>query len=271
MKRFLCHIIIFGIIVIQGSVSWANTPWEEFNKLKENYYLFDYQEVDSVTCRIVAPSLDPKKMSEPLKPIEKNIKIVENIGDFKVTYSRDNGLTFVVPRFKAFIVSPETAEDLKQLEYSVNSFNQSTEGAIQGLVQSIEGILDEFMLPKKESVSDLQVSNNGSETTIKYNRRGASHVDVYSGNMRKTNANMPGLELESHDVFENIKGKLFLSKSSINIKQGETTIDSKVVIQPKDLGRIFFPMFIEQKVHISNPNFNMDADLALTFDQCKVD
>ncbi len=271
MQRWLGCFIIIGIIALHVPVSSAITPWEDYVKLKKNYYLFDDQKVERVTCHIEVSTLDPKKMIEPLKPIEKNIKIKENISDFSVTYSRNNGITFTVPHFEVFIVSPDTAEDLKQLEATVKNFNQNADGAIQGLVQAIDGILDEFMLPKKESISDLEISHNGIETTVKYKRRGASGVDVYSGNQTKSHASMPGLDLDATDEFESINGKLILSESSTQMRQGETNMDGRLIVQHTDFGKIIFPTLFKQKMHISNPNFNVDMDFAIILDKCTIE
>ncbi len=270
MRRLLVCIIL-GIATFHGAVSWAATPWEDYVKLKENYYLFDNQKADRITCQIVTPSLDPANLQESLKPIEKNIKIFENLSDFKVTYSKKNRLIFTVPHFEVFIVSPETADDLKQLEYTVKNFNQSAEGMIQGLVQTIEGILEEFMLLQKDKISDLEVSINGPETIVKYKEHGASNVDVYCGNKRKSLSSKPGLDIDGEDEFENINGKLFLLKSISHIKQGDNISDLNLTIQHKNIDKNIFPDGFEVQMHITNATINLDAKIMVTFNQCKIE
>lgn len=271
MNKFIGYLVILWIVTLHVDISCASTPWENFNNLMGNYYLFDYQKVDQITCRITSSTLDRVKLREPLRPIENNIRIEENISDFRVTYSQKNGITFTEPRFEVFAVNSATADELKQLEASVMNFNQGVERVIKGLVQAIEGILDEFMLPKKDSISDLEISTNTLETIVKYKRRGASLIVVYTGNTRKTHSSMPGLYLDSEDEFDSVKGKLILTKSKMHMNQGDNKIDINLNIKHKDMSAIIFPSIIEQQLHIINPNMNMNAEFTITFDKCNIE
>lgn len=272
MRRLLACLISFGIVAFQSTLSSAASSWDELEKLLGKYYLFDNQKVDRVTCRIFTPTLDPVVLRQSLKPAENMLKLEENLADFKVFYTPKNGITFNIPTVKVSLKSPpEKEDDRKKLETGVQQMNMGYQISIQGIVQGVEGVLTEFVMPKKDSISDLTVAKGDAGTTVEYVQEGTNIKIMYSGSTRKTHSEGSGNSGSSFDRYDTVNGKYYLSTSKVHALQGSTVLDGAITIQREDLGKIIFPSAILTKVEMSDMGMRLNVDSNVFLTDCTVE
>jgi hypothetical protein len=270
MRRSIIITIAAGLIAAFPSFLSAADPWDAYSQLRARYYFFDDQEVEQVSCRVVVPTLDPAKLREQLKDLGDRVKIDENINNFKVIYSKKDGVKFVVPHFELTLLSTEGAKDPKGLEGGLEKINHGILAQIKGTMQTVDGVLDDFIFPAKGSLENLEVTTANGITTVKHAKNGESFTKTYSGKTGKVVAKTQSYDLESNEEFTDLKGKLAPSKSVTIMHLGGTVIETTTVLKYRDLGKIFFPSAIEQHVRQSDAGQKQEADVKTLLEDCEV-
>ncbi len=271
MRRFVGVTVILGFIAASPSLLCAADPWEAYMRLMSNYYFLDNQAVNRVSCHVVLPTLDPVKLRDQLKPLGDKVTLKENLKDFKVIYSKKDGVTFLTPDISAVLVSTDGVEDQKKVEEGVKMINHGAKMQIEGATQAIKSILDDLILPKKDSMTDLVVSSAEGKTTVNYRREGNSCAEVYSDDTKKITSKSPASEIEATEEFTKINGKLALAKGTAQIHQGELQLGAAIIVQYQDLGKSFFPSVLEQHLQMTGPGMKQEAQFSVSFDGCEIE
>ena len=272
MKRFVNVTIIAGLIAVFPSLLCAADSRETYMQLTDKYYFFNNLNFDKVTCHVVLPDLDTAKLREKLKPLGDKVKLDENLKDFKVIYSKKDGVSFVVPDFEVIILSPEDASDPKGLGHGVDMINAGSQQQIRGAMEVIEAVLGDFISPPNGSMEDLDISSTKGKTIVKYTKEGISYSEIHSGSTKKIVAELWGSDCESTDEFIQLKGKLAPAKTSQLLRQGDNLINMTTEIKYQNLGKLFFPSSLEQHlIQLTGPNTRKDVRVNIAFDSCQVE
>jgi hypothetical protein len=261
--------IAAGLIAAFPSFLSAADPWDAYSQLRAKYYFFNDQEIDHVSCRVVVSTLEPAKIREQLKPLGDKVKIEENVKDFKVIYSKKDGVKFAVPHFEVTLLSTEGAKDPKRMEDGVKMINNGVLMQIRGTMQTVDGVLSDFIFPAKGTLENLEVTTAGGTTTVKYGKDGEYSTKTYSGKTGKVVEKTSSYDLESSEEFAELKGKLAPAKSTGVMHQGDTTIETTTVLKYRDLGKLFFPSAIEQHVRMTGPGQQQEADVKTYLEDCE--
>jgi len=242
--------------------------WNNFNRLMDKYYFLDDQPVTEITCHVSVSSLN--NIRTQLKPIEEKVEVDEDINTFSVTYKKGEGITTSKPHFMVSLKTTEDVANPEQVKRGVETINIGAADQISGVIDVIEGQLDELIRPKKEKISDLKVKASKGTTTVEYTKDKKQFREVYLGDSRKVFIKDPNnsMVIKSSDTFTLIAGKRALSKSDMKLTLGDMATTMKMAILYKQVGTVSFPSLLDQQAHIENPSFKADANFSINLDQC---
>ena len=271
MCKSITVTVLVLLSIIAPSTVMAADGWEAYRQLMGNYYSLENQRIESVTCRVALSTLDPGKFREQLEPFGDKLVLYENLSDFKVTYSRKDGITFVEPHFDAVLISTEGAADPNRVEVGVKMINEGARMQIQGAMETIKALLDDFVPPKREALADVQVSSSEGTTTVKYRKGETTYHEVYVGKNKKTVTKTSGIETEASEELMELDGKLATAKGTIRLQQGGNIMNMTVAVQYQDLGSLFFPSVLDQQIQMSGPNLKQEVTMSISFTDCQTE
>lgn len=271
MRRIVTMMVIIGLIAALPSLLCASDASDTYMKLMDDYYFLDKQEVNRVTCHVVLSTLNSASLRDQLKQFGDKIALQENLNDFKVVYSKKDGVSFVTPHVSVSLVSNEGVKDPKQVQKGIEMINNGVKMQIDGATQIIKGTLDDLVSPQISTMADLDVSNKEGSTTVKYSKENVSHLEVYSGDTKKTSAKAQGSEIEETQVFSRLNGKLAPFKDVIQLRQGDTLLDTTTAIQYQNLGKLFFPSVLDQQIQVKGPNLKQEGQINISIKDCQAE
>lgn len=246
--------------------------WEDYSRFMDRFYFLDKQNFDSVSCRVVVPSLDEmlSNIKTQLKPMEDKIKITENISEFKLNFNRTHGLSFNLPSFDARIISEEGIRDRDQAERGIRYMKNGLQMQIDGVTQTIRGLFETYLSPKESDYNIKEVTISGDEAKMVYEKEGSEVTDIYSNSECNSTVIMPSGKTQSNIKFTIVGDKLIMHNASIQLSQTSMSTSTDISIYYKKVKSIIFPTKITGKSKVVMQNMTQEGQLEINLVDCMV-
>jgi hypothetical protein len=263
---------IVAALAMTSLICWASPctadDWDAYQRLLGDYYFIDDQPGSRIECRISSPNLDPDGMRAMLKVAEKNIQIVQNINDFKVTYSKGVGFSFIEPVFDVSLKTAEGVADLSLFLKGLDQVNKETAKQIGAIKDLAKATFDDFLRPRRERLRNLKVAVLNEQVIVKYDIDGQESREEYAAGKKRTFGVSSGAPLEAVEEFSLLDGKLAPSKTSASTKLGDTRVTMERSIRYQKLEHFSFPSAIETRTRLESPWNQQDSTILIEFDHC---
>lgn len=268
MKIKMPACIAASLLAIHSSPSVADN-WNEYLHLVQRYYFLDDQPVANVECRITSVP-GGNEIKAQLKPIEKYIRVSENLDEFKVKYKKGVGVSVVEPKLVVTIGSTEGLSDtqLQRVQSGASSINRGAEQIFAAMKKIVEATVERYLLPRREEFVNLKVTESGRGALVEYTSGGENTKEEHSSDKVRLYSSSPLGEAEYVKYLSPLEDRLAISKVVLSGRMGDIKVTSESTIQFQKLDKLSFPFMVEEHSHLSGPSTNTDIRYSVKFDQC---
>ncbi len=231
------------LFLLNSSGSLKADNWDEFAKYMGKHYYLDKQEFDSLSCDIVIPQVNDflAQVKVQLKPFEKNINIESNLDSFSLHYSKDRGFTFIKPTFNIIIISTDGLNNKSMLESGIEKMKNGLNQQIEGTIQSIQGLFDDYIFPSKSEYELEAFEMTKDSVIVSYSREGNEIVDIYKEHYCFSKLSGVIGTIKSSTSFISVGSKWIQSKIGAYLENGLFKMDMQFQIEYQKKDGIHFP------------------------------
>lgn len=268
MMKFLFILIFFQI-----PANIYASEWEEFLKLKEQYYHLDKQQFEEISCDIKTPLI--KNMIEQIKkqlaPLQDKIEIKENLSSFSLTYSPLSGLKISNPEFKVNLKTKKGFADPERVNNGIRMMENGFKQQIMGMKSQLIGIFEEFFYPKKENYQNIAVTRNPKGVTVRYKRKNNEFKEFYSGNTVEVEQKTLSAVFKAKQLYEkNPVGKLILKQAHVNVSRAPGNIEMDILVEYQKVRHITFPEHINVNFRQTIQSITQNGQWTISLTNCNL-
>ncbi|MGB5983900.1 MAG: hypothetical protein WBG37_01245 [Desulfobacterales bacterium] len=210
------------------------------------------------------------ELQAQFKSTGNKFEVKENFDEFRLTYTRGKGLSFNLPYFEVSLVSQEGIKDRNTAETGMQMMRDGAKQVIQGVVQALEGIFNEYELPDANKIENVEVVKNGSESRISFEQEGVKVTKICNDTHCETSVIQPPSQINSDEDYERVNGKLVIKFAISTIKQNQSmTIDAQTAIEYQNIGGVLFPAVIKTKSEVTLPSVKQEGRISIHLKNCK--
>ena len=272
--------IIHGLRVVLALLLFILLPnfvvasqWDEYSEFINQFYYLDNQNFNNISCGVGVSTIKNSmaQMKAQLKPLEDKIKIIENLSDFRLNFNRSSGLKLNPPYFDVKIVSEGGITDRDKVETGIKMMKDGMQYQINGVSETIEGLFEGYVLPKKEDIKIKKIVKNKDGVQIVYEKDGNNITSIYSGNSLKSKLTSHDVEIKSEETFQKIGNKLIVKSASANMEQGLNTTNINMALEYQEIKSVVFPAKIVSKFKLIMQDLQQEGQSEISFINCTVD
>jgi len=264
---------ILSVWLLAASNLVMASPWDEYSEFMNQFYYLDKQNFNNISCDVEVSTISNNlaQLRAQLKPLEDRIKIVENLSDFRISFTRENGLEISMPSFDVKLISEEGIADRERVEAGIQMMKDGMRYQIDGAAQTIEGLFEEYSSPREGSINIKKMTREKDGVHILYEKDGAEVTKIYSGNTLKLSAIDSMHEVRSEETFEKAGGKLIVKSATAQVKQGPNTIGHDMSVEYQSIRSVVFPAKVTSRSTIITQDARQEGLFDIRFVNCRVD
>src|SRR5574341_473614 len=262
MKKMLS--IAFSVMLLAyAEPGHARDMWDEYQEFLQQFYFLDDQDFEQITCQVVVSTLNMEELRAQLRPVGRNISIVENMDDFKLIFGKKGGLSFNVPTFDIEIISEEGIADKKKVETGLSMIRNGIRKQLDGITEMLKGVFDEYTSPKKGKVEIKEIWKDGDKTKIRYVKEGKAVTSIWEGKTCKSWLVGPGVQMESEEEYEQVGTKLRVKRGNGSLTQGSIITNIGMESDYQYVGGVMLPSQILVEYSMIMPTGKQEAHFAI--------
>lgn len=271
--RYLTKII--SAILCLSFPLFANADeWNTYLKVKDRFYNLDNQEFNSISCNIEVPLINDlvKQLHVKFDSKKDRFKIKENAADFKLVYSKKEGLHIDSPKLDIKIISEGGMVDPDKVKKGIEMVKTGFNQAIEDTIITLQGFLKEIKIPKKGQFKIKEIKGTKAAYTAKYETDDSNITEIYSNNQRKlTQIFKNGSEVASVEDYKNIAdNKLLVTGIQNNIKNTVSTMETNMTISYENIKGVLFPSHLEGHHKQSMQTMKQEGQIDIYLKNCTV-
>jgi len=273
MKLSKIFVLLLIIAFLVPTVAAAN-DWDEYLKLRSQYYNLDEQDFNTITCSVDLDLLNKMlaALDQQLSPLKDNLSIVKDMDNFTLVYSKANGLKLNRPTLDIIITSDEGLADPERAKKGINMIKMGFDTMLSGIEMELSGIFDEYVTPSKEDFDDFVLTPGEGEYAVSYSQKGSSTSMTIKG--ATTEITIVDANSKSHIIAAYEKsddGKLILNKADSTVKQPVGDLTSTLLLIYQKVGSVTFPKSITSSVVQVMQGVRQEGQTTVTLTDCKAE
>ncbi len=244
MNYFMQYFFIVIFLILPASA--IADDWDKYVLSMDRFYNLDKQNFKSITCDIEVPMTknQVKQLHAQFDQMKDKVQLKENLVDFRLTYTKESGLTFNQPALNIKIISEKGMSDPAKVKKGIELIETGFKHQIDGTVMQLQGLFDGLDAPKKSKYKIKEIKNDGRSYTAEYEKEGSNITETFSHNQRKVKQiSKNGDEISSTENYKNINdnNKLLLTDAQADINNAMGSMEMSVTISYENLKGILFP------------------------------
>ena len=248
IKKYHIITVFFVIAIMSPGLSVAaDTDWDAFVKLKEQYYYLDRQPLKEITCRIDVPLISDlvERIKQQLAPLQDKIEIRENLSPFALTYTPSDGLRFTDPEFEVIVKNSSDVADPEKLKNGIATMQSGFNQQIEGVKEILRGIFDDYASPTQKRYQNLSLARTEEGVVISYEFKGYQVTETYRDHTIRTLQTGPNAKITATQTYGDTSGgKLLVQQGSATIEQPMGTVQTDFTIDYQTVNQVMFPKTI---------------------------
>jgi len=262
----MIYTLLVSVLLV---LSYAESalPADSYLEFMQQFYHFDDQQFEQVTCQVVVPEF--ATLRDQMKLLENKVAVKEDFDQFRLTYTKGKGLSFNLPSLEVSLLSEEGIRDRSKVEAGMRMMKNGAENVVMGVVQTLEGLFKEYERQDRNGIKNVKVAKNGSGTQISYEKEGAKITSICTDRHCKTSVVQPLAQIDSDDEYEKVDNKLVVKSSTSSIKQSQSTIHAQVTIEYQKVNGVLFPSTITANSEMVLPNMKQEGRLSILLKECR--
>ncbi|MCD4818291.1 MAG: hypothetical protein K8S23_06335 [Candidatus Cloacimonetes bacterium] len=266
--------IIINLLILLSLTLLLSDDWKEYREIKQNFYKIDHSTFNIIECTLSVDILNNflEPLKEQINPILANLKIEENIEEFKFFYSKEDGFKFEKPMLCINIISEEGISDLNTVKEGIQLVESGFIMTVDGLCQQIESIFSYLIEAKETEVNITEILKEDNSLTIKYNSEEGSSIETINDKTILTTTISPQYKTNSKEIYKEITSKkLILEKMVTTIKNPSFEMELSVELSYINLSdSLFVPFKISSSVIQKNQNSSQNQNFIILMNGWKV-
>jgi len=264
--------IISAILFLSFPLFANADEWNNYLKFKNRFYNLDKQEFNSISCTIEVPLINDliKQLHVQFDSKKDKFEIKENVADFKLVYSKKEGLTIDSPKLEIKIISEKGMVDPDRVKKGIEMVKTGFKQAIEGTTMTLQGFFEEIKTPKKGQFKIKEIHYKKAAYTAKYETDNSNITEIYSNNQRKlTQIFKNGREVTSVEDYKNIAdNKLLLTGIQGSIKSTVSTMETNMTISYENIKGVLFPGHLEGHYKQSMQTMKQEGQIDIFLKNC---
>ncbi len=270
--KCLGRVLLFSISLILPLQANAD-DWNKYLNITDRFYNLDKQEFNNISCTIEVPVTknQVKQLHAQFEPVKDKLEIKENLANFSLTYSKNEGLTISYPSFDIKIISKEGMADPAKVEKRIETVKSGFKQQIEGAVMQLQGLFEGFETPKKSQYKITEIKDDKATYTVKYEKDSSNFTETYSHNQRKVMqiAKNGDEKISSVENYKNIaNNKLLLTDAQATINNTMGNIEMNMTISYEKVKDVLFPTRIESRFKQSIQTIKQEGQIDIYLKNC---
>ncbi|MCD4818294.1 MAG: hypothetical protein K8S23_06350 [Candidatus Cloacimonetes bacterium] len=198
--------IIFSLLFFMSLAFLLSNDWKEYRDIKQSFYKIDQNAFNLIECTLSVDVLNNflEPLNEQVKPILDNLKIEENIDEFRFLYSKKDGFKFEKPILHITLISEEGISDLETVKDGMQLVESGFAMTVDGLCQQIESIFSNLIEAKETDVDITEILKEDNSLIIKYNSEEGSTIEIINDKTILTTTISPQYKTNSKEIYKEI-------------------------------------------------------------------
>ncbi len=235
-------LILAVLLCMTVPAAASDDSWDAFRAFKSRFYVLDEQPFDSIACAIEASNLDLDPIRQSLRPVQKSVRIDENLSAFRMEYRRNRGLSFTVPALRISMVTDEGVPDREKLQLYIDLVTQAFSSQVEQVTALLEGVFEDYQLPRPQRIqiqNFTELVEGGATYTLP--KDGRTSVHTYQSQKLRSMETGEGVTIESQLQYTILWGKLILRQANAHIVTPEGANDIIIDVHYGSIATITFP------------------------------
>lgn len=222
---------VISLLILMSLTFLLADNWKEYCKIQEDFYKVDQNTFNSIECKLEVNMINGliETMKVQLNPLKENLKIVENLEDFKFIYSKENGMVFEKPTLKIKIISEENISDINGVKQGIQQMEVGFIQTVDGACQQIESIFAGLLKTKKDDIYITKININDNYTIVEYTDEEGSSIETIADNVITTLTTSQHGKIDSKSYYQKTSNnKLIINRAEVSMHNFGIEMDLSV-------------------------------------------
>jgi hypothetical protein len=248
--------------------------WDRYVQIMDGFYNLDKQEFKTVSCNIEVPVTKNQiaQLHERFKSMKDQIELTENLKDFRMTYTKNAGLSFKRPTLDIKIISENGMTDVAKVKSGIEMIDHGFKQQVDGTVTQLNSFFDNFDPRRKPLYTIKAITGDKTAYTANYERGGSDVTETYSDNQRKVQQiSRNGDKVSAVENYKSVDNqKLLLNDVRFVVDQAMSRIEMDTTISYEKIQSILFPTHFSSHFNQFIQTIRQEAQIDIDLKDCAI-